>query len=181
MSLLHQNWEWSKSFPNQTWQSSESISGMLRAVQEPKISSIDASMSESRLQQLEELMLTQESPNAKIAGDGDIQRSLVGSKDQSVSSVMVPTNRRTTMNSVGVAKPTKRQTCFALKLKRANLTRIPSNAPIAKETIKQTQIHVCFGRTALIESGTWRNILRSMKTESSQFVWLQMGNPNHDI
>ena len=48
-------------------------------------------------------------------------------------------------------------------------------------TIKQTQIHVCFGRTALIESGIWRNILRSMKTELSQFVWLQMGNPNHDI
>ena len=45
---------------------------MLRAVQEPKASSIDASMLESTLQQLEKLILTQEFPNAKIAGNGDI-------------------------------------------------------------------------------------------------------------
>jgi len=99
-------------------------------------------------------MLTQESPNAKIARDGDIQHSLVGFKDQSTSSVMVPTNQRTTTNSVGVAKPMKRQTCLILKPKRVSLTHIPSNAPIAEGTIKQTQIHVYFGRTALIGSGT---------------------------
>ena len=98
-------------------------------------------------------MLIQESPNAKIARDRDIQHSLVGSKDQSASSVMVPTNQRTTANLVGVAKPMKRQICLTLKLKRVNLTHIPSNAPIAEGTIKQTQIHVRFGRTALIGSG----------------------------
>ena len=127
---------------------------MLRAVQEPKASSIDASMLESTLQQLEKLILTQEFPNAKIAGNGDIQRSLVGSKDQSASSIMVITNRRTTTNSVGITKPMKRQTHLALKLKRANLVCIPSNAPIAEGAIKWTQIHICFGKTALIESGT---------------------------
>jgi len=127
---------------------------MLRAVQELKTSSINASMLKSTLRQLEELTLTQESPNAKIAGDGDIQRSLVGSKDQSASSVMVITNWRTTANSVGVAKPIKKQTHLALKLKRVNLVCISSNAPIAEGTTKWTQIHVCFGRTALIGSGT---------------------------
>jgi len=93
-------------------------------------------------------------PNAKIAGDGDIQRFLVESKDQSASSVTVPTNKRTTANLVGVAKPMKRQTHLTLKPKRVNLTHIPSNAPIAKGTIKWTQIHFCFGRTALIGSST---------------------------
>jgi len=81
-------------------------------------------------------MLTQEFPNAKIAGDGDIQCSLVGSKNQSVSSVAVPTNQRTTANSVSVAKPTKIQTHLTLKPKRVNLAHTPSNAPIAKRTIK---------------------------------------------
>jgi len=123
-------------------------------VQEPKTSSIDASMLESTLRQLEKLTLTQKSSNAKIAGHGDIQCSLVGSKNQSASSVMVITNQRTTINSVGIVKPMKRQTYLALKLKKANLACIPSNAPIAKETIKWTQIHVCFGRTTLIGSGT---------------------------
>ena len=127
---------------------------MLKVVQEPKTSSIDASMLESTLRQLEKLTLTQESSNAKIAGDGDIQRSLVGSKNQSASSVMVITNQRTTVNSVGIVKPMKRQTHLALKLKKANLARIPSNALIAEGTIKWTQIHVCFGRTTLIGSGT---------------------------
>ena len=98
-------------------------------------------------------MLIQESPNAKIARDGDIQHSLVGSKDQSASSVMVPTNQRTTTNLVSVAKQMKRQTRLTLKLKRVNLTHIPLNALIAEGTIKQTQIHVHFGRTALIGSG----------------------------
>ena len=99
-------------------------------------------------------MLIQESPNAKIARDGDIQHSLVGSKDQSISTVMVPTNQRTTANLVGVTKPMKRQICLTLKPKRVSLTHISLNAPIAEGTIKQTQIHVHFERTALIGSGT---------------------------
>ena len=80
---------------------------------------------------------------------------------------MVPTNQRTTANSVGVTKPMKRQIHLTLKPKRMNLTHIPSNVPIAEGTIKWTQIHVRFGRTALIGSGTWKNILRSMKIRSS--------------
>ena len=127
---------------------------MLRVVQEPKTLSINASMLESTLQQLKELTLTQESPNTKIAGDGDIQHSLVGSKNQSASSIAVLTNWRTTMNLVGVIRPTKRQTCLTLTPKRTNLAHIPSNTLIAEGTIKQTQIHVCFGRTVLIGSGT---------------------------
>ena len=109
---------------------------MLKVVQEPKTSSIDASMLESTLQQLEKLTLTQKSSNAKIARDGDIQHSLVGFKNQSVSSVIVITNQRTTVNSVGIVKPMKRQTHLALKLKKANLARISSNALIAEGTIK---------------------------------------------
>jgi len=58
------------------------------------------------------------------------------------------------MNLVGVAKPTRKQTHYALKPKRTNHARILSDVLIAEVTIKQTQIYVHSGRTALIESST---------------------------
>jgi len=53
-------------------------------------------------------MLILESLNVKIVGDGDTQLSLVGSKGQNASNAMAPTNWKTTANSGGVAKPTKK-------------------------------------------------------------------------
>jgi len=56
-------------------------SGMLKVVQGPKTLSIDALMLKSILQQLEELILTQEFCIVKITGDGVTQHSHAGSKD----------------------------------------------------------------------------------------------------
>jgi len=100
---------------------------MLKVVQGPKTLSINTLMSESISQQLEELMLTWEFHNVKIAGDGVTQCSHAGSKDQNALSAMVPTNWKTIVSSVGATRPTRKQTCYALKLKRANHAHILSN------------------------------------------------------
>ena len=68
--------------------------------------------------QLEVPMPTLKSFNAKTVGDEVIQLSLVGSKSRSASNVMVPTNQRTTVNSDGVAKQTRKQILHDLKPKR---------------------------------------------------------------
>jgi len=100
---------------------------MLKVVQGPKTLSINALMSESILQQLEELMLTWESHNVEIVGDGVTQRSHAESKDQNASSVTVYTNWKTIASSVGAARPTRKQNHCTLKPKRANRARILSN------------------------------------------------------
>ena len=59
-----------------------------------------------------------------------------------------------------------------LKLKKASYTHMYSNAPTVGVNIKRTQTYVCFGSTDLTESGTKRNMSRSMKTGPNQFVQL---------
>ena len=78
--------------------------------------------------QLEVLMLTLESFNAKTVGDGVTQLSLAGSKGRSVSNVMAPTNRRTTTNSDGIAKQTRKQILYDLKPRREN--HVPTHSSV---------------------------------------------------
>ena len=54
--------------------------------------------------QLEVPTLILESLNVKTVGDEDTQLSLAGSKGQSMSNVMAPTNRKTTTNLDSAAK-----------------------------------------------------------------------------
>jgi len=48
------------------------------------------------------------------------------------------------------------------------------------ESIKQIQQHVHSGKIGSIKNGIKRNIWRSMKTGSSQFVWLETRKQNND-
>jgi len=57
-----------------------------------------------------------------------------------------------------------------LKLKKASHAHTHSNALTVRMNIKQTQTHVRFGGTDLIENGTKRNTLRFMKIGPNQFV-----------
>jgi len=84
-------------------------------------------MSDHSLLQLEVLTLILESLNVKIVGDGNTQLSLVGSKGQNTSNAMAPTNRKTTANLGGVAKPMKKQILHNLKPRKENHVPIPSS------------------------------------------------------
>ena len=112
--------------------------------------------------------------NIKIVGNGDMPLYLVESKDSNVSNLMAHINMRIIINSVGVTKPTKKQTHHALKLKKANHIHTYSSVPIVKMTIRWTSIVVCFGSIGSTANGTRKNTLRSMKTEQIQFILLWM-------
>jgi len=83
-------------------------------------------------------MLILESLNVKIVGNGDTQLSLAGSKGRSVSNAMASTNQKTTANSDGVAKPTKKQILHDLKPRKKNHVPIHSSVQIAEATTKPT-------------------------------------------
>jgi len=59
-----------------------------------------------------------------------------------------------------------------LRPNKANYALIPSNAWIKKKSTKQTQTAVYFKDINLIKNGTPRNIKKTRKLESSQFVQL---------
>ena len=63
-------------------------------------------------------------------------------------------SQKTTENSGGVARPTKKSTLQDSKPKRVNLALIRSNAPIVKETTRQIPSIVHFGDIVSIVSGT---------------------------
>jgi len=137
------------------------------SILDTKVSSISASTLEGTLQQLGLLMQTLEFCSVKTVGDGITWLFHVGSKVQSVSSTIDPTNRRTIMNSAGIARLMKRLIHYASKPKKANHVHTPSSVPIVEANIRQTPQHVRSGRTVSIESGTRRSTLRSMKTGSN--------------
>jgi len=70
---------------------------------------------------------------------------------------------------------------YALKPKKVNHAHTCSSIPIVKANIRQTPQYVHSGRTTSIESGTRRSTLRSMETESNQFIQLGMGIFNNDL
>ena len=96
-------------------------------------------------------------------------------------SVIDPTNQRIIVNSASAARPTKRLTHHALKPRKANHICTLSSILIVEVNIRWTLQHVHSGRITSIESGTRRNTLRSIKTGSTQFIWLGMGKLNNDL
>ena len=85
------------------------------------------------------------------------------------------------MNLAGAARPMKRLTYHTLKPRQANHAHTPSSVPTVEANIRQTLLHVHSGRTNSIENGTRRNTLRSVKTGSTLFIWLETGKLNNDL
>ena len=127
-------------------------------------------MSDHSLLRLEVPMLILEFLNVKIVGDGDTQLSLAGSKSRSASNAMAPTNWKTTANSDGVAKPTKKQILHDLKPKKENYVSIHSSVQIAEVTTKPTLLNARSGNIVSIENGNKRNTSRSVKIGPNQFA-----------
>jgi len=100
------------------------------------------------------------------------------SKDPNASNITNHINQRIIMNSVGVAKPTRRQTYCVWKQNKTNHVHTHSNVPIVEVTIKWTPICVCFGSTDSTTNGVRKNMLRSIKIGKSQFVL--SGTVNHN-
>ena len=69
-------------------------------------------------------ILILESLSTKTVRDGDIQLSLVRSKDQSVSNVIGPTNQKTTANLGSAVKQMRKRILHNLKPRRGNLSRL---------------------------------------------------------
>jgi len=90
------------------------------------------------------------------------------------------TSQKITVNSDGAAKQTIKLILHTSKPKKANHIRTPSNVQTAVESIKQMQQHVHSGKIGSIKNGSKRNIQRSMKTGSSQFVQLGARKQNND-
>jgi len=125
-------------------------------------------MLDHSLLQLGVLTLILESLNVKFVGDGDTQLSLVGSKGQNVSNAMAPTNQKTTTNSDGVAKPTKKQIHHDLKPRKKNHVPILSSVRTTKATTKLTLLNVRSGNIVSIENGSKRNTSRFVKIGPNQ-------------
>jgi len=85
------------------------------------------------------------------------------------------------VNLAGAARPMKKLTHYISKPKKANHACTLLSVLTIEINIRQTLQHVHSGRTALIESGTRRSTLRSVKTGSTQFIWLEMGTLNNDL
>ena len=134
----------------------------------------------SILPQLEVLTWTQAYPNVRIAGSGVMWLFLAESKVPSVLSVMALTNPKTTVNLGDVARLMRRWTLLASRQRKANHAHTLSNALIAGRTTKLTPTNVHSGDTNSTENGNKRNMLRSMKTESSQFALQRAANRKYN-
>ena len=95
---------------------------------------------------------------------------LAESKVLSASSVMALTNPKTTMNLDGIARLTRRRTLLTLRQRKANYAHTLSSALIIRGTTKPTPTNAPSGDTNSTENGNKRNMLRSVKTGSSQFA-----------
>ena len=120
-------------------------------------------------------------PNAKTAKGGDTQPFLAESKVPSMSSAMVHTNPRTTVNSGNAAKQTRRQTHLVSRQRKANHAPTYSNALIVGANTKPTPTSAHSGGINSIENGTKRNTLRSMTTESIQFALWRVASRKYDF
>ena len=99
-----------------------------------------------------------------------MQPFLAKSKVPSVSSAMVYTNLRTTMNSGGAAKQMRRQTHLISRQRMANHALTCSNALIVRAITKPTPTSAHSGGINSIENSTKRNMPRSVTTGSNQFA-----------
>ena len=108
--------------------------------------------------------------NARIAGNRVTQLSCAESKDQNASNVMVLTSPKTIANLDGVVRLITRSIPRGWKRRKVTYVLILSNVQTVKEITKLILTNVRSGDTDLTESGIKENILRSVKTDPSQFV-----------
>ena len=95
-----------------------------------------------------------------------------------MSNVIACTSLKIIANSVGVAKPMKKQIYYALKLKKINHVCTHSSVQIVEAITRQTPIYVHSRSTGSIANGIRKSISRSVKTEQSQFILLRTVSHN---
>ena len=147
----------------------------------PKCLSTGASMLVGTSWPFMEQTWTQAFLNARIVGSGATQPFYAGFRALNVSNTTALTNPKTSTNSGGVARWMRRQTHLTSKQRRANLACIPSNALIVGGTTKLTPTNASSGDIVSTESGSRRNMLRSMKTGSSLFALRRAVSNNYDF
>jgi len=118
--------------------------------------------------------------NVRIVGNGATQLSCAKFKNQNASNATVSTNQKTTMNSDGAARQMTRLTHWGWKQRRGSHALILSSAQTIKEITKRTPTNVCSGDTGSTENGNKENMLRSVKTDPSQFILVWMANFKND-
>jgi len=143
---------------------------MFKAAAKPKCLSTDASMSAGTLRLFGEPIWTLEFPYARIAGNRAMLHFHVKYKNLSALNVTVPISQKITMNLDGAARRMKNLTHPNLKWRKGNYAIIHSNAQTVEVITKLIPICVHSGDINSTGSGNKRNMLRSMKTGSSQFV-----------
>ena len=119
-----------------------------------------------------EQIWTLEFLSAKIARSGNILLLHVGFKVQDVSNAMACTRVSITNILHSVINWTSRSILLDSKWNKENLVPTLSNTLTVRMTIKLTPICALSGNTGLIENDTWRNIKKSVKTETDQFALL---------
>ena len=157
----------SKYRPSQTYQLSGLTYETIRAEAKLSASSISALTLAGILLQLEGLTWTWVCPNVKTARGGDKLPFLAESKVPSVSSAMVHTNLRTTVNLGGAAKWTRRQTHLISRQRKANYAPTHSNTLIVRVITKPTPTSTHSRDINSTENGTKRNTPRSVTTGSN--------------
>ena len=118
--------------------------------------------------------------NVKTAGNRIMWHFLTESKDPSMSSAMVLTSWKITVNLDGAARQMKKQILLDLKQRKGNHAHICSNVRTVRATTKPTQIYVHSGDIDSTGSGNRRSMLRSVKTGSSWFALQGVANLNND-
>jgi len=152
---------------------------MFKAVAKPKRSSTDASISAGTLWLFGEPIWTLEFPYARIAGNRAMLHFCVKYKDLSALNITVTTSQKITANLGGAARRMKNLTHPDLKWRKGNHAFIHSNAQTVEVITKVIPFCVHSGDIDSTGSGNKRNMLRSMKTGSSQFILWGMANLNN--
>jgi len=123
---------------------------------------------------------TPEYCNARIARNRDTQHSHVESKVLNTLNAMNHTSQKTIVNLDGAVRKIRRQTLCTSKWKEKSCVYTCSNTPTVGVITKLIQISVHSGDIGLTESGTRKNILRSMRTDPNQFIQSWMATPNYN-
>ena len=125
-------------------------------------------------------MLIPVSLNVKIVGDGDIQLSCAEYRGLNASSVMALINWRIIVSLDSVARQMKELIPLDLKQRKEICVLTHLSVLTVREIIKLTLTNVHSRSTISIENSSRRNMLRSMKTGSSQFALQGAANFHND-
>ena len=93
---------------------------------------------------------------------------------------MVLTNWKIIVNLDGITRQIKKQTPLDSKQRKGNYAHTHSNVQTVREIIKLTLTNVHSRSTISIGNSSRRNMLRSMKTGSSQFALQGAANFHND-